>query len=192
MMGQKELWDAFYRGNPRAWRGNSGIPIPCSGKALDVGCGNGKTVSTLLDAGFRVVGVDFSPVAIGKCEELYPEADFLVSDASELPFQDGSFDYVTAVHVLENLEDGKLEKAAKELERVLAPGGYLFARCFTPDDMRSGARGDGFFYRYFDAEGLLALFPTMEAVSSVRKDEPTRFGTVRSRAECLLRKPLRS
>ncbi len=159
---------------------------------MDVGCGNGKTVSSLLDAGFRVAGIDFSPAAVGKCAELFPDAEFFVSDASELPFPGGSFDYVTAVHVLENLEDGKLEKAAGEMERVLAPGGYIFVRCFTPDDMRSGARRDGFFYRYFGADGICALFPSMEVVSSERKDEPTRFGTVRSRAECLFRKPLRS
>ena len=190
-MGQKELWDGFYRENPRAWRGNSDIPVPCTGRALDVGCGNGKTVSSLLGAGFSVAGIDFAPAAVEKCRELHPGASFYLSDASELPFPDSSFDYVTAVHVLENLEDGKLEKAAREMERVLAPGGYLFARCFTPDDMRSGSRKNGFFYRYFLAEDITALFPCLETVSSERKDEPTRFGTVRSRAECLLRKPFR-
>ena len=187
-MDQRDLWDELYRRNPRAWRGTSSIPVPCAGRALDLGCGNGKTVSALLEAGFEVVGADFSPTAIGRCREAYPEASFEECDASDLPFPDGSFDYATAVHVLESLDDDKMARAAAELLRVLKPGGYLFVRCFTPDDMRSGDSRNGLYYRYFRVDDVLALFKGMEAVSSDTKDEPTRFGTVRSRAECLFRK----
>lgn len=191
-MEQKELWDEVYRRNPRAWRGTSSIPVPCRGRALDVGCGNGKTVSALVEAGMEVTGVDFSTEAIGRCRVAYPKAEFVECDASSLPFPDGSFDLVTAVHVLENLEDGRLEEAASEIGRVLAPGGYLFVRCFTPDDMRSGDSRNGIFYRYYRPEDVLELFAGMDVVSSERKDEPTRFGTVRSRAECLFRKRSRT
>ncbi len=142
-MGQKELWDEVYRQNPRAWRGVSSVPIPCEGKALDIGCGNGKTVFALLEAGLDVTGIDFSPTAVERCRSAYPDAEFLECDASELPFPDGCFDYVTAVHVLENLDDEKLRMAASEARRVLRTGGYLFVRCFTPDDMRSGDRKSG-------------------------------------------------
>ena len=162
--------------------------MPCGGKALDVGCGNGKTVSALVDAGMEVTGVDFSSEAVRRCRTAYPSAEFIECDASGLPFPGGSFDLVTAVHVLENLEDGRLEKAASEMRRVLVPGGYLFVRCFTPDDMRSGESRNGIFYRYYQVEDVLGLFEGMRVVSSERRDEPTRFGTVRSRAECLFRK----
>ncbi len=134
-----------------------------------------------------MTGIDFSPMAVERCRETYPDAVFVDCDASELPFPDDSFDYVTAIHVLENLDDEKLRKTASEIRRVLRRGGYLFVRCFTPDDMRSGDRRSGFFYRYFDSDDLLKVFEGMETVSSSRKDEPTRFGTVRSRAECLFR-----
>jgi len=125
---------------------------------------------------------------VERCRSAYPDAEFLECDASELPFPDGSFDYVTAVHVLENLDDEKLRMAASEARRVLRTGGYLFVRCFTPDDMRSGDRKSGLFYRYFDLEELVGVFDGLKVVSSERKDEPTRFGTVRSRVECLFRK----
>ncbi len=187
-MEQKDLWDEFYRQNPRAWRGTSSIPVPCGGKALDVGCGNGKTVSALMEAGLDVTGVDFSPTVIERCRKAYPDAAFLECDASALPFKDEAFDYVVAVHVMENLDNAKLLPSVSEMRRVLRTGGFLFVRCFTPDDMRSGDRRCGFFYRYFELEDVLGLFEGMETVESARKDEPTRFGTVRSRVECLFRK----
>ena len=191
-MGQKELWEDVYRKNPRTWRGVSEIPVPCKGKALELGCGNGKTVAALLKAGMEVTGVDFSPTAVGKCRELFPTASFVACDVSSLPFEDGSFDYVTAVHVVENLEDGVLEKAAGEIARVLKDGGYLLVRCFTPRDMRSGGSRNGIYYRYYTSEGIAALFQGMELLESSETDGPTRFGTVRSTAECLFRKRLRN
>lgn len=107
-MEQRDLWDGFYAANGRAWRGNSRIPDPLSGEgdALDLGCGNGKTVSTLIDMGYRVTGVDFSAMAVEMCRENFRDsAEFVVSDIVSLPFQDSSFDYVTAVHVLEHIDD---------------------------------------------------------------------------------------
>ena len=189
-MEQWELWDRRYRSEGRVWRGTSRIPVPCSGRALDLGCGNGKTLSALADAGFEAYGVDFSPAAVEVCRRLLSGvASVEVADVTELPYPDGMFDYVTAVHVLENLDDGGLEAAAGEIRRVLAPGGHVFVRAFTPDDMRSDGRGDGIYYRFFEVDVILDVFRGFEVVSACRQDEPTRFGTVRSRVECLLRKP---
>ncbi|MBP5735260.1 MAG: class I SAM-dependent methyltransferase, partial [Candidatus Methanomethylophilaceae archaeon] len=101
-MRQEELWNALYSGNPATWRGNTVIPVPNSGKALDLGCGNGKTVSTLLDAGYTVTGVDFSSVAIEQCRERFKKSEFTVASVCDLPFEDDTFDYITAVHVLEH------------------------------------------------------------------------------------------
>ena len=187
-MNQKELWENFYRNNPRAWRGVSEIPVPCDGTALELGCGNGKTAAALLEAGMEVYGADFSETAVKKCRELYPRAVFEVCDISRLPFDDGMFDYVVAVHVIENLEDEALEKTTAEIARVLKDGGYLFVRCFTPRDMRAGDRRNGLYYRYYSAEDIAELFEGMLLLESREKDEPTRFGTIRSRAECLFRK----
>ncbi len=135
-----------------------------------------------------VTGADFSGTVVERCRKTYLDADFVECDASQLPFEDSSFDYVVAVHVMENLDDEKLAMAVSEMRRVLRTGGYLFVRCFTPEDMRSGDRRNGFFYRYFTLDDILALFDDMDVVSSEKKDEPTRFGTVRSRVECLFRK----
>lgn len=190
-LGQRELWDAFYEKDSRAWRGNSRIPVPCTGRALDLGCGSGKTLSSLIDAGFDSVGMDFSGNAVESCRRRFGDSVGLVTGSIDsLPFKDGSFDYVTAVHVLENLDDDELARTASEVSRVLRPGGYVFCRAFTPDDMRSEGRSGGEIrYRYFVEGELESLFDGFRVESSARIDEPTRFGTVRSRVECLLRKP---
>lgn len=193
-MDQEALWDGFYRANGGGWRGNSRIPDPLSGSgdALDLGCGNGKTVSTLVDLGYRVTGVDFSPEAVGMCRESFPGCRFEVADVTSLPFDDASFDYVTAVHVFEHLEDREASEAARELARVLRPGGRAFVRSFTPSDMRAGTRsGEGIRYVYRNPDGLVRFFVGLECEYARRIDEPTRFGTIRSRAECMLSKPRR-
>ena len=192
-MDQREGWDAFYRANRRAWRGNSRVPDPLggAGDALDLGCGNGKTASTLADMGYRVAGIDFSEEAVSLCREVLGDAGtFLVADVADLPFPDGSFDYVTAVHVLEHVTDWEMPRVASEISRVMRPGAWLFVRSFTPDDMRSGSRADGGIrYVHRRPDDIVALLPGLEPVSADTVEERTRFGTVRSRAECLLRKP---
>ena len=193
IMEQRDLWDGFYRDNGRAWRGNSRIPDPLGGRgdALDLGCGNGKTVSTLLDLGYGVTGADFSETAVEMCRENFGDrAAFVTCDVSDLPFPDCSFDYVTAVHVLEHVDDAGMSTLASEIRRVLRPGGYVFVRSFTPSDMRSGARsGEGIRYVHRNPDGIVRFFRDFTAEYARRVDEPTRFGTVRSRAECLFRKP---
>ena len=187
-MRQEDLWDELYSGNPATWRGNTVIPVPNSGKALDLGCGNGKTVSTLLDDGYQVTGVDFSAVAIEQCRNRFKDSEFFISSVCEMPFEDDSFDYITAVHVLEHLDDDDLAKAVNEIRRVLKPSGFVFVRCFTEKDMRSDKRKESdIFYRFYDTATIIAAFEGFQAVSSEVKEDKTRFGTIRSRAEVLLK-----
>ncbi len=187
-MKQEYLWDEFYSRNQMAWRGNTIIPIVNTGEALDLGCGNGKTVSTLIDNGFDVTGVDFSKVAIEQCRNSFKNSRFEVASVTDLPFEDDSFDYVTAVHVLEHLDDPALERTVNEIRRVLKDGGYVFIRSFTDRDMRSHNRKDSqISYRFYDVDSILEAFKGFEVVSAVIKEEKTRFNALRSRVEALLR-----
>lgn len=192
-MSQEDLWNDLYSGNDRAWRGCSDIPDPCNGegRALDLGCGNGKTVVTLLSFGHEVSGVDFSSVAIDSCRSLFAgRADFQVADLRSLPYADGTFSYVTAVHVMEHLEDDALREAASEIFRVSAPGAHVFIRSFTERDMRSAKRSQGgITYRFHTEEGFREAFRMFECVYTRLVEEPTRFGTLRSRVECMFRRP---
>lgn len=188
-MNQSELWDEFYRSNPRPWRGNNKVPCPTPGRALDIGCGNGKTTSTLIDLGCDVTGIDFSHLAIESCRSRFPGSTFLVADATNLPFEDGSFDFVAAVHVVENLDDDQLALMVSEVHRTLRSGGHVFVRTFTASDMRSEKRSTGdIVYRYREPEDVVSFFHGFEVVNAERIDEQTKFGTTRSRTECLFKR----
>lgn len=65
--------------------------------------------------------------------DLHPEAPniaddiaLVLADITALPFADRSFDYVFVSHVLEHVDDD--EMAAREVLRVLRPGGVLVAQ----------------------------------------------------------------
>src|SRR3954451_18227035 len=73
----------------------------------DIGCGATKQVES----------------AIGVDEVALPGVDIVASVDEGLPFADGSFDHVFAVHVLEHVED--MLRAMAELHRVLRPTGVL-------------------------------------------------------------------
>jgi SAM-dependent methyltransferase len=92
-----------------------------SRKILDVGCGTG-TMLTHLAAFGKAEGVDVDEEAIAFCRERGLE-DIRLGEATDLPFGDAAFDLVTALDVVEHLDDDVA--AFREMNRVLRPGGYI-------------------------------------------------------------------
>ncbi len=91
-------------------------------RILDIGCGTGKMLDELAAFG-DVVGADFSPEALQFCVTRGVGADLARADARRLPFADGAFDVVTAMDIIEHIDDDKA--ASSEIFRVLKPGGRL-------------------------------------------------------------------
>jgi 2-polyprenyl-6-hydroxyphenyl methylase/3-demethylubiquinone-9 3-methyltransferase len=97
--------------------------VPAGARCLDVGCGDGRTSGLwLLDHGCSYEGVDVSAKAVEEARALGLQAA-CIDDASRLPFEDGSFDVVVCVEVLEHLF-APLD-SVREMARVLRPGGLL-------------------------------------------------------------------
>lgn len=100
----------------------------CKGKSvLEYGCGSdGGDAFALARAGARVIGIDISPVAIEKSVRLSAErqtgdaVEFRLCDAEHLPFSEGAFDLVVGRGIIHHLD---VEKALREIRRVLKPGG---------------------------------------------------------------------
>ena len=90
------------------------------GSVLDVGMGTGRLCAELDRSGWDVSGVDLSPAMVGAARRRLPQlAERLVEGPIEhLPFDDGSFDAVTATGVLEYATHD-LDAAVAELARVL-------------------------------------------------------------------------
>ena len=93
---------------------------PAAVRWLDVGCGRGELL--------KIAGKNF--LQITGCD---PSAGMLSSDVSikthqqtslvKLPFESGTFDFVTAVCVLHHVHGGDKGLLADEIRRVLSPGG---------------------------------------------------------------------
>ena len=96
-------------------------------KVLEIGCGIGTDGAQFAKNGAIYTGLDLSEVAIEiakKRFEIYGlEGEFVVGDAEKLPFLKDSFECVYSHGVLHHTPS--IEKAIKEIHRVLKPGGEL-------------------------------------------------------------------
>jgi ubiquinone/menaquinone biosynthesis C-methylase UbiE len=102
--------------------------LPAPGRALEVGCGEGRVCRDLAERGFAVTGVDSAPTLLAAAAEAHPAGRYLVADAVSLPFGDDEFDLVVAYNSLMDME--AMDAAVAECARVLAPGG-AFCVCVT-------------------------------------------------------------
>ncbi|MGW6916651.1 methyltransferase domain-containing protein [Kitasatospora sp. NPDC054939] len=90
---------------------------------VDVGCGAGRAVAELVEQGVRAVGVDLSEQMIAVARGRWPEAEFRIAGACELPLPDASVDGYRADKVFHELAEP--ERALAEARRVLTPCGRI-------------------------------------------------------------------
>ena len=88
---------------------------------LDIACGTGHLIAAASQRGAVSEGVDFVPVMVAAAQENYPDENFQTADATDLPFEDGSFDFVTCSFGLLHMENP--QAAVDEAFRVLKTGG---------------------------------------------------------------------
>lgn len=93
---------------------------------LDVGCAFGYFVAYARPLVHRSVGVDISTHAVARARALFPESEFVEARAEALPFQERTFDILTAFDTVEHLPDVRAGLA--EFHRVLRPQGTLLLR----------------------------------------------------------------
>jgi SAM-dependent methyltransferase len=99
------------------------------GRALDIGAAAGGNTGILRRYHWQALALDYSPtaVAIGRSRGI----EAMRADGRELPLASGVLDLVTAMDVLEHIEEDY--RAAAEICRVLKPGGT--ALISVPCDM---------------------------------------------------------
>ena len=97
-------------------------------KILDVGCGTGANLKMLAAYG-SAEGVDISPQAVDFCRERGLDSVKLGA-VEHLPYESGSFEMVTALDVVEHLDDDIA--GLREMRRVLRRDGrvLLFVPAF--------------------------------------------------------------
>lgn len=95
------------------------------GKALDLGCGNGRFYE-LIKGKVNYFGLDNSDELISIAQKKYPEAVFRKGNVLDIPFPDNSFDKIFSIAVLHHIPSQKLREVfIKECKRVLKSNGLL-------------------------------------------------------------------
>lgn len=92
-------------------------------RVLDVACGTGIVARECARRGAEVTGLDLNEGMLSVARRISPEIDWRQGDASDVPFEDGSFDAVVCQFGLMFFPER--EKSLAEQWRVLAPGGRL-------------------------------------------------------------------
>jgi SAM-dependent methyltransferase len=98
-------------------------------RILDAGCGTGANLMLLSQFG-ETEGVDVSPDALAFCRQRGLE-NVRLGTAEQLPYEDGRFDLVTALDVVEHIDDDVA--GLREFRRVLKPDGRILL--FVPTFM---------------------------------------------------------
>jgi len=94
-------------------------------RALDVGCGTGIYTARLAGQGLEVTGLDRDPEMLAAARAKAPGARLVEGDATALPFGGGEFDLAVAVTLFCFLDAAERQAAARELLRVVRPGGRV-------------------------------------------------------------------
>jgi SAM-dependent methyltransferase len=111
------------------------------GDCVDLGCGTGLHLPTLVGLGWSVTGVDVSADQLRLARErVGAEVELVQADATELPFADETFD--AALSAFTHTDVDNFEGLVREAARVLHPGARLVYvgvhPCFVGPHARSG------------------------------------------------------
>ncbi|AWF80264.1 SAM-dependent methyltransferase [Microbulbifer sp. A4B17] len=128
---------------------------------LEIGPGNGKFAVNVLRKGsyVRYTGIDWSSDMVANAKDLnskYVESgqmDFRVGSSESLPFSDGKFDKVIAVHTIYFWE--VLQTHLTEIYRVLVPDGKL-CLAFADKSFMQNLPFTQFGFRLFDEGDIRA------------------------------------
>jgi len=141
-------WDGFYadRAKPvpffAAWPDENLVEWFAQGRlgpgrALELGCGNGRNAVYLASQGCRVDAVDFSAGAIGWARERAAAADVCVNFQCRAIFdasvRDGSYDLVYDSGCFHHLPPHRRRDYVELVLRALKPGGGYGLVCFRPE-----------------------------------------------------------
>lgn len=111
------------------------VDLESDSRVLDVACGNGNAALAAARRWGRVTGLDYVPALLERAAERARaerlELQLIEGDAEHLPFEDGAFDVALSTFgVMFAPDQGQ---AARELMRVVKPGGKIGLANWTPE-----------------------------------------------------------
>src|SRR5580698_2535950 len=168
---------------------------PKGARCLDYGCGYGRTLAELWDAGWRnTLGVDFSGEMIARGSAEHPDLMLRHIKTTRLTEPDGAFDVAILFAVLTSVPDDAEQLAVMaELRRLLKAGGLLYlsdyglqtdaryAERYRLGLERHGVMGvwdreDGGVFRHHTPDRLAALMAGFDVVAERQVESVTMSG----------------
>jgi len=114
-------------------------------RALDFGCGTGRSTRLLRNLGLNVIGADISQAMLDQARALDPSGEYhLVRGNISGEFAPGSFDIILAALRFDNMPTEANADALSGLRTLLAPDGCLLLLFLQPQSRSTGhplARG---------------------------------------------------
>lgn len=131
----RESWDDRYRAADLVWGADPNRFVAhalagreAAGRALDLGCGEGRNAIWLAERGWSVVGVDFSRVALERARKLAGaagvEVEWVLADVAEYEAEPEAFGLVVVSYL--QLPQTARRAVLARAAAALAPGGELF------------------------------------------------------------------
>ena len=104
-------------------------------RALDFGCGTGRSTRFIKKLGFDAVGVDIAPEMIAKARELDPAGDYrLVRDSDLSGFQTGHYDLILSAFTFDNIPGFQAKaRLFRDLGRMLNETGKIVSVVSSPE-----------------------------------------------------------
>lgn len=133
-------------------------------KILDVGCGYGRILNELAEAGFTdLTGVDSAENMIKSGMREYPNLNLVANPDGKLPFEQNTFDAVILFGVLTCVPDNESQKGLlNDIKKVLKPGGVIYINDFL---LNSGFKRWLFYKKAQKETGIYGAFKTYDGAT---------------------------
>ena len=104
-------------------------------RALDFGCGTGRSARLLRQLGFQVIGMDIAPKMIAKARQLDPDGDYRLAEDDDLSgLEAGAFDLVLSAFTFDNIPGWETKvRLFRDLVRLLNDGGKIVSIVSGPE-----------------------------------------------------------
>lgn len=117
--------------------------LPTGEAILDAGSGKGRHLSLLEEMDYSVWGCDLSEAAVSKVRGSETDAIYrgqiTVADLRSLPYRNSIYSAAICIHTLPYNRLSEIERIVSELERVISPGGWLYADFLDLADREYGS-----------------------------------------------------
>jgi len=100
--------------------------FPGHASILDIGCGTGNQIKVIKTSFPDIKGLEPAEGMRIIAQQENPDIEIIDGDITHLPYQNNSVDLIYSIEVLRYLEQEDIEKAYREVFRVLKPGGKFF------------------------------------------------------------------